>query len=341
MISAASWIPPFEWIAPASQSRSMPRLGMRILVATLIGAVVAGAMFLFLSTRHHDVLAMDFTWSWRAARLLWHGGDPYKAIVATGRYPFDSPFRYPLTAAIVAMPLVPFSGHLAGAVFLGLSAGVLAFALSREDWYRLVLLLSGPSIAAFLSCQWALLLLAGALLSGIGCLLAAKPTLGAALFIYRPTWKAIAGGCVLLLGSLVWQPSWPREWIATSLQHGAPVYRLPLLTTWLGPFLLLSSLRWRTAEGRLLLAMSCVPQGFLFYDQLPLLLIPQNRTRLLVATFVSQAAFLGGHLYASHAAEFGVSIMPWAMAGCYVPALYFVLRPVRHSSVQAGRHQIQ
>ena len=71
-----------------------------------------------------------------------------------------------------------------------------------------------------------------------------------------------------------------RQWMDT-LPHRVPgIYKSPI-TVLGGPLLLLSVMRWRRPEGRLLLAMSLLPQNMLFYDQLLLWLIPKTRNQIM------------------------------------------------------------
>lgn len=59
--------------------------------------------------------------------------------------------------------------------------------------------------------------------------------------------------------------------------RGSPADRRSLR----GPLRLLSVMRWRLPEGRLLLAMSLLPQNMLFYDRLLPWLIPKNRNQIM------------------------------------------------------------
>jgi ABC-type anion transport system duplicated permease subunit len=64
----------------------------------------------------------------------------------------------------------------------------------------------------------------------------------------------------LVLVSLLLQPSWPREWLNAVSQapHIAPL----IGQTAVGPLVLLSLMRWRRADARLLVALAwTVPVG--------------------------------------------------------------------------------
>jgi hypothetical protein len=45
------------------------------------------------------------------------------------------------------------------------------------------------------------------------------------------------------------------------------------VTRWGGPLILLALLKWRRADGRLLVALSCIPQTPVLYDVVPLFLL--------------------------------------------------------------------
>jgi hypothetical protein len=53
-------------------------------------ASVAALLVFALNRRHPQLLALDFTWHWRAARAILAGENPYLVIKETGPYPFSS-----------------------------------------------------------------------------------------------------------------------------------------------------------------------------------------------------------------------------------------------------------
>ena len=112
------------------------------------------------------------------------------------------------------------------------------------------------------------------MIPGLGFLLAAKPTVGAALLAFRPNRTAVVGVLVLAGVSLLLMPSWPSDWWAAmdrTRQYAAPVMR-----PW-GWLLLLAALRWRTPEARLLLLLALIPHTTALHGALPLFLIGENR----------------------------------------------------------------
>lgn len=93
---------------------------------------------------------------------------------------------------------------------------------------------------------------------------------------------------LILIVSLIVQPTWPWEWLAVL---GAHPNVIPLLTP-LGPCLLLALYHWRTARGRLFIGLALVPQR-LFYDQLLLWLIPSSARMMAALIGVSWLTYFG------------------------------------------------
>lgn len=309
-------------------------------VARALVALVAG-LLVALWSHHHLVVSRsvgeDFTWPWRAARALLAGLDPYAVIRPVGPFPFDAYFKYPLPAALVAIPFAPLSGELAGALFIGLSTALLTWALTRESWERLPLLLSGCFASAAKSAQWSPLLAAALLLSpwsvGLGAI---KPNLGVPMFVARFSWRAVAVAVGLLVLSLAVQPGWPVEWLhvlrgGLESHYLSPVAGGPGLLA-LGPLLLLGLLRWRRPEARMLVALACVPQVPTFYDQLFLLLIPRTFRESAVTSLLSVAAY--AYLF-SRPSLTHERTATWILVTVYAPALFLVLRRPNEGEVPA------
>ena len=202
-------------------------------------------------------MAADFTWPWRAAQYLLAGENPYLLIQPTGGYPAQTYFYYPLTSAILAIPFAYLHPYIAGAVFFGLSSALLAFAISRDGWNQMPIFLSAPYWIALMVTQWSPLIVAATLLPWMQWLLVCKPNIGIAGFVYHPTWRGALGSLLFLGLCFLILPSWLKDWLhvsATLESHPPPVFILPF-----GPLLLFGFLRWRTATGRLFIAMSGAP----------------------------------------------------------------------------------
>lgn len=301
-----------------------PPLGARLALALAVGGTSGWISHAALLRRH--VLAGDFTWPWRAARILLQGHDPYVVIQATGRYPFDDAFLYPLPAALVALPLAPLRAELAGALFVALTTALLAFVITRDGWHRVPMLVSAPFLKLLLAPQWSALMVVAALVPGLQWLAVAKPNVGLAAFAYRPTRAGVLGGAAVLAVSLAVLPAWPIEWLRIAAHvrnHPAPVALL------FGPLLLLAALRWRTPEGRLLLAMAVLPQELLVYDQLLLWLIPRrwwSSLLMAVASWPALVAWVSPGVFGVPRNATWPLTERVVMLCIYLPALAMVLR---------------
>lgn len=302
--------------------------GDRAITALLIGGW--GAFIAYFSMESHPShLAKDFSYPWRAARALFDGHNPYDVIRAVGEYPFNAPLLYPLPAAIVAAPFSFLRPEIAGALFVGLSSALLGWALLRDSPYRLPLFLSAPFVQAAILGQWSPLLTAAALMPTYQFLAAAKPTVGLAAWLYKPSLKGIVGGLALVAIAFIVLPGWLGDWLDST--SGMRKYRGPA-TTLLGAFLLLGLLRWRRREGRLFVAMSLIPQLPVFYDSLILWLIPSTLWQSLALSAASWVGYLAW--YPSHASPLQNEIaFPWLVFTIYAPALVLLLLlPSREST---------
>lgn len=265
----------------------------RALVALAIGGLVAVVARANYSLQPLGGMS-DFDQVWIAARALLAGRDPYAALRTTG-WPF--PLYYPLTAAVVVMPYALLPVALARVAFIASGAALLAWALSRRDAWGPVGVFTGPMFVAFSLVQWSPLLTGATALPAIlaGAVLAAKPTIGLAIGVAyfiedgRRAGRALAGALVVLAASLALRPSWPATWLATI--QDAPHLVAPVTLLPMGPFVLLALLRWRRPEARLLAALACVPQTFVLYEVLPLILVARSRQQLLGLTLLGDLAF--------------------------------------------------
>jgi hypothetical protein len=97
----------------------------------------------------------------------------------------------------------------------------------------------------------------------------------------------------------------------------------------MGIVLALSVLRWRRREARLLFFMALAPQNGFFYDQLPLLLVPQTRMEMILIAAASQIAYYFANttpLFGSDVPAWSAQFFPYMVVGMYLPALVLVLR---------------
>jgi hypothetical protein len=250
---------------------------------------LAAASVAYIRLSSAGVVAADFTWAWRGAQLLLAGQNPYALIRPDGPYPFNDFLYYPLPALLIAAPLAWLSGPLAGAIFVGLSSGLLCWGLLEEGRHRLIVFASPPYLYAMISAQWSPLLVAAALLPNLAFALPAKPNLGLPVLVAYPTRRRLLLAAAAMAFSIAVLPSWPADLLGRIASH---LNYTPLIS-WYGPILLLALPLWRAAPARLLLAMAIMPQRLL-YDQLPLWLVPQTPRQLLLLTAAGWAGVLLG-----------------------------------------------
>ncbi len=295
---------------------------LRLTAAVTIGSL-AGALCAYYVT-HAGSNPSDFEFWWRAGRLWIGGVDPYAMRPGVPAWPLYASFFYPLPALLLCWPLYALTLPVAAGLFLGLPSAALAWRLTANGLWRLLIFLSPTFLIAIKLGQWSPLLTFGALVPAAGCVLAAKPTLGFACFAYRPTWRAFFSAAAIALVSLALWPHWPAAWIVNLrpgilTPHGAPV-KQPL-----GALMLLALFRWRRPEARLLIAMACVPQLLFFADQFPLGLVARSRLDALVLAICGAVAFLAWELRVLPHPGYVINAAPYVLVGCYLPALAIVL----------------
>lgn len=316
--------------ASLTTTQDGPRL-CPIFICSAIGIIAATVAFFTFTA--WDLGAGDFTWSWRAARALLAKQNPYHTIQPLGAYPYDAPFYSPLPAALVALPFSPFPLTVAGALFVGVSAAILAWALCRDEPDRLLLFASAPYWMALRWGQWSPLLTATLLIPALAALVVVKPNLGLAVLVYRPRWQVVAAGAIFGIISLLILPSWPLDWfnaLATN-RHTLPVLTIP------GCFVLLALLRWRDPRARLLIGLAIMPQRLLFYDQLALLLVAPTLRTQLALIILGWVGFLG---WQSIGGPYTYAAPPWVLWLCYLPALIVVLAPLREQRMSSVSERV-
>ena len=289
--------------------------------------------FVKFSGRHQD-----FGQLWFAGRALLKGQNPYDVIGVGKPFEWFWPWYYPLPAAFVGMVFAPFSEQAAIGLFSGLSATAFAWALTEQGFAPLLAFLSTCTWLALARGQGAPLLASALVLTPLSVLLVAKPTIGAAIFVARPSWWAVGGGLALLLAAFLVQPHWPADWIAALNSPAvAPGFRAPHRPpiSFPGGLLVLAALcRWRRVEARLLIAMACVPQTTMPHEVVPLFLVARGwiESGLLLALSQAMIAWVV-HFHAPTLAE-GISAygpaFVWFM---YLPCLVMVLRRPNEGTV--------
>lgn len=284
-------------------------------------SVAVGAFAFVLIRRPH--VTQDFEFYWRAVRLWVFGVDPYTVGAGSLEWPLPDRLFYPLPALLVVWPLHTLSQPIAGGLFLAVPAGLLAWRLSRIALWPLLALATPSFVMAVVLGQWSPWLMLAILSPAFGVMLACKPTLGLACFAPFPSWRATLGVVGILLLSFILWPGWVVEWLDNlrSIQsHPAPLF------TPMGGLLALSALRWRRNDARLLPAFACVPQLLFFANQLPLMLVAHSRREAALLAIGGWIAV--GFWFVRESTKYGAVefAAPYVLAGCYLPALWIVLR---------------
>lgn len=267
-----------------------PGARARAVVALLVGVWAVLLMLGFGAVTHRPT---DFDVVWHGARLFVDGQDPWLLIGPGRRVDWPSPLYYPAPALLALAPLGALPLAIARALFVGGSAALLAWAVTRDAWWRLLVFVSVPFLHAAVSGQWSVLVAAAFFLWPLGVLAVLKPTVGlatvAASLSARAYLVAAGGGAVLLAASFAIAPDWLSAWrAATGL---APHMSAPV-AHWRvgGPLVLLALLRWRRPEARWLVALACVPQSTVPYEAVYHMVMPASRVAALAMTVLSYAA---------------------------------------------------
>ena len=290
---------------------------------------VAVVVYILAYGRANPDFTSDFDQVWGGARALWEGKDPY-AVVGPGReYGWSWPLYYPLPALVAVAPLGLLPVLVARALFAGASAGLLAWAVTRDGWSRLPIFLSVSFMVTMELGQWSALYAAAFFLPAIGVIGVAKPNFGVALAAassrrHAVTWL-VTGTVLLLIVSQVLRPGWHEAWLANlrSAEHFKPYVARPL-----GFLLLLAALKWRRPEARWLLAISLVPMAPSFYDQMLLAVICLT-TRESLAFAVSTIVlffYVGFNTPQPDYSSWGRLVGNGTLWICWFPALVMVLR---------------
>lgn len=323
-------------------------LPLPLAVALAVLAACGGFALSYQSLSTRGGLAADFTWALRGVERLLAGDNPYNdpGLAPYHPYPFDAPLFYPLPALLVALPFTPLPYELAGALFFGVSSGLLAFGLARRAPFLLPLFLSAPYYVAATVAQWSPLVTAAAFIPALLPLTLCKPNVGLPVLIHRGTVKGLPLLAAVALLSLAVMPNWPIEWFS-NLRLAGPQYRMPLAVI-PGPILLLALLLWRRADGRLFLLLCALPQRLWFYDQLPVWLVVRSWGESLTLTASSWIGYTLWRLLPDGDTRAGTSpetAGPWVVLAIYLPALALLLlrevHRIQAASDQAARPVVE
>jgi hypothetical protein len=260
--------------------------------------------------RRFQLGGADFNWAYRAARALLAGENPY-ANTPAGTIP------YPLPAALAALPFAPFPPEIAGALFFGISSGLLALGLIRQGPERLLIFFAYPYWAALMTAQWTPLIMCTAFFPLALAFCITKPQTGTPVALTHASGKGLMAALALLLACFVLQPRWLLEWIR---QLQGYRYFLPILVV-PGPVLALALWRWRDRDAQLLFLACVLPQRW-FYDSFILWLIPKTRRSVLATVACSWVAGIWRWYHIPRTMhEVGL----WSILGFYLPMLVVVL----------------
>jgi hypothetical protein len=294
----------------------------------MVLAGLASAVVCWVAYRLPPPSTSDFEQIWVAGRAWLAGQDPYSVVPTTGTH---YPLLYPFPAVMVGIPLAPMSFPWARVLWAALSGVAMAWAAGRRGGGLPVALLSASFLNAIVQGQWSPLLTAAAVIPALSWVLAAKPTIGAAIILAFPSRRTIALVLGLLVLSVVLFPRWPWRW-AESL--GAATHMVPIVLRPGGVLLLLALLRWRRPEARLLAGMACVPQTLGLYETLPLFLVTQNRPQGYILAVLSYVAAFAQAAIVPRADGMPLDTLfaarwPFVLLCLYLPALIMVLLPLR------------
>ena len=302
-----------------------PSQAARLLAASLVG--LFGAAFALAERLRVPAIHSDFSPVWFGAKALLHHRNPYVLVGPALEFRFSYPLYYPGTALVAAIPFTLLSETVATVTFIFLSAWLLGYGMTQANWNRIWMIPSASFIIASRAAQWSPLMAAAFFVPSLGWSLCCKPTIGLAILGSTSQVRLVklcVGGALLLLGvSLLLLPSWPQEWLRTIAGNEltSPITRLG------GPVLLVSALRLKRPEGRLLLLLALIPQTSSWYEGLMPMLVAQSRNEVRFLSLISSVGYLlqiplltGDNYISAH------NTGALMVAFCYLPAAIVVLR---------------
>jgi hypothetical protein len=261
----------------------------------------------------------DFELLYAAAARLLQGETPY----AFG----NQWLPYPLPAVLLVVPFAAFPLAVARPLFDIFIGWAFVYALWKyRAMYGLLAVLSGSYLFALWYGEMTPLMVAASLIPALGFLLIVKPSSSVALWVARPSRKAVLAVAAFVVLTLIIRPTWPVDW-----WRAMPVDFSPWMPPVFRPFgalLLIAALRWNLPEGRLILATALLPQTGLPYELVLLALIPATLGEMaiyLAGTWIA-VADAAGVLQILGGGEWTMTGWPVTLCAVYVPMLYLVLR---------------
>jgi hypothetical protein len=321
---------PFRDRDPSLKVRRWFHFGLAVVVSSVFAFFFATAMDQ--AVRNTPEFALrDFTQVWRGANALERGDDPWRPLDQTGlAYPYNDRVAYPLPALLLGTTVNQWPLPAIAAVFAGLSALLFGIAIGRRNTWHVTALASWQYFGVAKLLQWSGFMTAAARWDWAVPLVLCKPNLGLAVLAYHPSVRRLTIVAVFGIATLLVDPGWIFRWREATASMS---YYVPPVLIWQagGPLLLLSALRWKLPEGRLLLALTLIPHNLLFYDQLLLFLVCRRGRETMALVLLG---WFGGMLCAYFYPTFGgaetaaiqANYRVPVVALLYLPALVMVLR---------------
>lgn len=277
----------------------------RLLIALAIGT--ATGSFCAYLMRHLHIGAGDFSWAMEAARDLLARRNPYA----------DPKQFYPLPAALFGLFFVSMKPETAAGIFYGVSSALLAFAVTRHGYRRLLIFFAYPYWAGVLTAQWIPLIMAGTFYWWLSPAWIAKPQIGLPATLTFFNRKNVVMCAVVGLLSLIVMSHWIPFWLRSIGRYDRfiPLIVLP------GPLVALALWRFRARDARLLLFTACVPQRW-FYDAFLLWLIPKSRREII---FTVGLSWIPGIWRWFHPPNTFTQVGRWMVIWMYLPMLAVIL----------------
>lgn len=298
-----------------------PRLWARL---ALVAGVAVWSGGLAVSFWAQPQLRSDFMQVWFASRAWLTGHNPYVLQGPGLAYDYPFPLLYPFPAILATVPIAWLPIATVNILVPTLSAGVLAWGLTRERLVtpKLLVFYSLPFLMALQLAQWSTLLAGAALVPWAGFLLICKPTIGLPLFLAYPRRSTAIACAVFGVVSVLLYPRWVLDWRTATAD--APFISAPVLV-FPGIVLLFAATRWRLPEARLLLGLACIPHMPILYETVLLFLIPATwaEAGILWIGSVVVRVFGPGYVQNEHLAIVNARWLNWCT---YLPCLLMVLR---------------
>lgn len=262
----------------------------------IAGAVVVGTLALLLSlarTLHEPAWSTDLDQWYYAARALLEGRNPYDVVGPSSEFRWDWRLNYPLPTVLLVLPLTLFPVAAARVCFSALGGAVLGYALGRDNFRRIGLVLSAAFLVAVSRNQWSPFITAAYFVPLAAVFLAAKPNMAVPFVAGMTSWRhlrwIVGVGLAVAAVSLIARPAWPLDWMESLRRMEyivSPVMRPG------GLLYALAILRWRRPDARIFLALVCVPQTPSLYDLLPLYVLTRTVREVSVLSLLTHALLL-------------------------------------------------